>query len=163
MLLLLGCCDSSEDMKFLTKHEYDHFTQFKGTYMFYRGQNKEQYSLVVLLAPSRQNHFDEICFFYIYFKDTNNFNFFCNNLGNNNVCCDTNYIIGLTSKFLSYKISELEVDTIGNVRIDWYDYPELELVRFVNEEEMLKRSKETKWIKVKDNWYKPKQGGSVSN
>ena len=57
---------------------------------------------------------------------------------------------------MKYEIPRLDVDEQGNVFIYLKDVETLALVRFVNESELMKRSKETKWIKVKDNWYKPK-------
>jgi hypothetical protein len=57
---------------------------------------------------------------------------------------------------MKYKIPGLYVDTAGNVFVYIKDFETMAFVRFANENERLKRSKEYTWKKIKntDNWYK---------
>lgn len=57
---------------------------------------------------------------------------------------------------MRYRIPRLDVDTTGNVFVYVKDIETLALVGFANENELQKRNKETKWINIKSNWYKPR-------
>ncbi|MGB4542731.1 MAG: hypothetical protein WBI03_07820, partial [Bacteroidales bacterium] len=72
---------------------------------------------------------------------------------------DTLKLQHLAQTFMKYDVPHLKVDTVGNVFIYLKDVETLALVRFANDNEMLKRSKEYTWKKIKnrDNWYKPKR------
>jgi hypothetical protein len=69
---------------------------------------------------------------------------------------DTLQLKQLAEKFMQYEIPRLYVDEQGNVSIYLKDFETLAMVRFANENELQKRSKETKWKNIKSNWYKPK-------
>jgi hypothetical protein len=70
---------------------------------------------------------------------------------------DTIQLQHLAQTFIKYKIPQLNVDKQGNVFIYLADVETLALVKFANESELQKRSKEVKWVNVTSNWYKPKQ------
>ena len=69
---------------------------------------------------------------------------------------DTLKLQQLAQTFMRYRIPRLDVDTAGNVFVYVKDVETLALVGFANENELQKRSKETKWINIKSNWYKPR-------
>ena len=62
----------------------------------------------------------------------------------------------MAQTFIQYRIPRLEADAQGNVFVYLKDIETLAFVRFANENELKKRSKEVKWINIKSNWYKPR-------
>jgi hypothetical protein len=152
ILSTCSCCGQSKEEAFIAQYEFEDLSQFKGTHMFHRGKNKEGEVLIAFFAPSMQNKFDKIYFFNVFVKDSDNIKIVCNK---DDTYYDTVYIVRLVNRFIDYKISALEVDTVGNVKID-IELEDRALFKFANENEKLKRSKEMKWFKIKGNWYKPK-------
>ena len=155
LLLLFTECNrlTQKEQVFFEKFEYEDFSKFKGCHLFYRGKDKEEGAFIAGFVPTRQENIDTICFINVFIREKNNYKLFHDSIYKN---VDSVYIYSLTESFLAFQVSELQVDTIGNVFIALCK-DKTTLFMFVNEEELKKRSKETKWEKIGGNWYKPKE------
>lgn len=156
IILLFWCCGGlTEEKAFLAKYEFEDFSQFKGIEVHKRGGDENHQMLTMILSELQNDSSNSG--FYLVTLDKINFHVKEANWTNENyVYADTLKLHQLAQTFMNYKIPRLYVDTLENVFIYLKDIETLTLVRFANENEMLKRSKEMKWIKVKENWYKPK-------
>lgn len=155
ILLLTSCLGQSKEKAFIVKNEFENFSQFKGVNVFKRGGDKNQEILAMLVSPFVNDNlkvgcylvtFDKIKHQVIKAKWTTEYT----------VETDTVKLQQLARIFMKYNIPRLDVDNMGNVFVYLKDVETLSLARFINESELKKRSKETKWIKIKDNWYKPR-------
>ena len=155
MILLNSCFGQSKENAFITIYELEDFSQFKGVNIFKRGGDKND-QILVMDASYFVNDTSKIgC--YVITLDRKNYQVIKAKwtLTEYYVDADTIKLQQLAQAFMKYEIPRLDVDEQGNVFIYLKDVETLALVRFANKSELLKRSKETKWIKVKDNWYKP--------
>jgi hypothetical protein len=152
-LLFLSCGGLTEEKAFLAKYEFEDFSQFKGIEVHKRGGD-ENHQMLTMIVSNLQNDSSKAGF-YLVTLDKINFHVVEANWTNEHyVYPDTLKLQQLAQTFMNYKIPRLCVDTVGNVFIYLIDIETLSLVRFANENELLKRSKEVEWTKVKDNWYK---------
>lgn len=151
LLFFVKCSQlDQKEKKFIEKHGHENFSEFKGCNLFYRGTNHEEGVFIAGFVPIQQGNYDTICFINLSIKDST-YNLVHDSIYQN---IDTIFIISLGEKFLDFEISELQVDTIGNVSVSICE-DKTTLFMFVNEEELLKRSKEQKWKQIEKNWYKP--------
>lgn len=154
MLFFGSCCAQNKKKSFLAKYEFEDFSQFNGINMFFRGCDKEGNYIIFGYAPYLIN--DTLrTGSYIVILDKKNYKAIDTRLiltGD----IDTIKLQKLAQTFIKYEIPRIEVDIVGNVFVYLKDVETLALVRFFNESELQKRSQEMRWIKVKDNWYKPK-------
>lgn len=158
ILLLYNSCEQHKrEKEFLDKYEYEDFSQFKGVYMGIRGYDDSGKIIITGFIDFLKN--DSLKFGeYTLKMDTQDYNipymyWIC---ADKEVELDTIRLKHLAQTFMKYKIPRLEVDTAGNVFVYIKDFETMAFVRFANENEMLKRSKEYTWKKIKntDNWYK---------
>ena len=158
ILLLYNSCEQHKrEKEFLDKYEYEDFSQFKGVNMEIRSYDDSG----KILIPGRIDFLknDSLKFGYYTLKmDTQDYNipymhWIC---ADKEVELDTIRLKHLAQTFMKYKIPGLYVDTAGNVFVYIKDFETMAFVRFANENERLKRSKEYTWKKIKntDNWYK---------
>ena len=160
LLILCGCstrnCLTKQENIFLESFGNEDFSKFKGCTMIYRGIDEEKNKLIVGVVPKQKEDYNNLICINLRVKDKNSFRLEV--LNNDNVICktdvDTAFICELAERFLDFDISELRVDTDGNVSVAICE-DELDLFMFVNEQEMQKRGKEVVWEKICDNWYKP--------
>ncbi|MBP1629140.1 MAG: hypothetical protein H6Q15_33 [Bacteroidetes bacterium] len=155
ILLLTSCLGQSKEKEFIVKNEFEDFSQFKGVNVFKRGGDKNQEILAMLVSYIVNDNKKEACYFVtmdkikhqvIKAKWTTEYS----------VEADTLKLEQLAQTFMKYTIPRLDVDNVGNVFVYLKDVETISLARFIDESELQKRSKETKWIKIKDNWYKPR-------
>ena len=156
VLYLYGECAVYFHKKaFFDKYELEDFSQFKGVNIFKRGGDENDQILVM-----------DVSYFV---NDTSKTGCYIVTLAKKNyhvtkakwtteyhVDSDTAKLQQLAQVFMRYEIPRLNVDTAGNVFVYLKDIETLTLVRFANEDELQKRSKETKWTNIKGNWYKRK-------
>ncbi|HPU46384.1 MAG TPA: hypothetical protein PLQ91_01980 [Bacteroidales bacterium] len=156
LLLYNGCEQHRREREFLDKYEYEDFSQFNNVHIFIRGGDRESID-IMLNAP-------------YFIKDTSRIGLYIVTLNRkshqiiegkwtlaeHHVEADTLKLQQLAQTFMKYKIPGLYVDTAGNVFVYIKDFETMAFVRFANENERLKRSKEYTWKKIKntDNWYK---------
>lgn len=154
ILLLTGCLGQSKEKAFIVKNELEDFSQFKGINVFKRGGNKNQEILAMFVSYHVNDNSKTGC--YLVTLDKENYKVIKAKWTTEYyVDADTVKLQHLAQKFITYKIPRLNVDKEGNVFVYLKDVETLALVRFINEDELKKRSKEMRWIEVKDNWYKP--------
>lgn len=155
MLLFGSCCAQTKEKAFLSQYEFEDFLQFKDIEVFKRGGDKNQQILAMFVSYLVNDNSKTGC--YLVTLDKKNYQVIKAKWTTEyNVEADTVKLQQLAQTFMKYKIPRLNVDTAGNVFIYLKDVETFALARFANENEMLKRSKEMKWIEVKENWYKPK-------
>ena len=155
MLLSNSCIDQSNEKAFIAKYGLEDFSQFKDIDMTFRGSDKQGNFIVFGYAPSLIN--TSGAGYYIITLDSKSYQIIETGLmrAEDYVNADMIKLHQLAQTFMRYKIPRLNVDAQGSVFIYLENAEALALVRFANESELLKRSKEMKWIKIKDNWYKP--------
>lgn len=154
MILLTSCLGQSKEKAFIVKNEFEDFSQFKGVNVFKRGGDKNQEILAMFVSYFVNDNSKTGC--YLVTLDKKNHQVIKAKWTTEYyVDEDTVMLQQLAQTFIKYKIQRLNVDNIGNVFVYLKDIETLALARFVDENELKKRSKEMRWIKVKDNWYKP--------
>jgi hypothetical protein len=144
------------EKEFLNKYEYEDFSQFKGVYMGIRSYDDSGKIIITGTIEFLKN--DSLKFGdYTLKMDTQDYSipymhWICTD---KEVELDTIRLKHLAQTFMKYKIPRLHVDTAGNVFV-YIKEDAHSFVRFANENERLKRSKEYTWKKIKntDNWYK---------
>lgn len=155
IMFLFNSCATNYEKAFLAKYEFEDFSQFKEVDMFFRGTNKENNLVIYGYAPDLINNTSKAEFYLIVLNNQNHEIVEMDwKLIENNVKADTIKLQQLAQTFIMYRIPRLNVDTAGNVFVYLKDVETLALVRFANENELQKRSKEVKWINIKHNWYK---------
>ena len=155
MLLSNSCVDQSNEKAFIAKYGLEDFSQFKDTDMTFRGSDRQGNFIVFGYAPNLINTSE--AGYYVVILDSKNYQVIETELvrAEDYANADMIKLHQLAQTFMRYEISRLNVDAQGSVFIYLENAAALALVRFANESELLKRSKEMKWIKIKDNWYKP--------
>lgn len=155
MLIFGSCCGQTKEKAFLAQYEFEDFFQYKDVDVFKRGGDKNQQILAMFLSYIVNGNSKTGC--YLVTLDKKNYQVIkAKWTAEYYVEADTVKLQQLAQTFMKYKIPRLNVDAAGNVFIYLKDVETLALVRFANEDELLKRNKETKWIKVENNWYKPR-------
>ena len=154
LLLGYGCnCHLQQEQKFLEKYGNEDFSDYKGSTLFYRGIDEDGRKMVAGFVSTQQGTCNS-CFINAFVSNNSNCKLLYDTILFGEVL-DTAFVQNKVTRFLEFEISELRVDTCGNVAIAFSeDY--LELYMFVDENEVQRRSKEVKWKKVVGNWYKPK-------
>jgi|LFRM01.2.fsa_nt_gb hypothetical protein len=160
ILLLCNCSQHRSEKEFLDKYEYEDFSQFKGTGIYIRDLDSLGNPMILVYAPHLIYDTSKVGAYGIIINKKN-YKVIDSKwtLTENYVDADTVKLQHLAQTFMKYDVPHLKVDTVGNVFIYLKDVETLALVRFANDNEMLKRSKEYTWKKIKnrDNWYKPKR------
>jgi len=164
MLLLLSSCQSKEkaflvekEKEFLVKYEFEDFSQYNDVDMLLRGSDKQGNFIVLGYAPYFVNDSSKVGYYVVTLDKTNHQVIEAEWASTKDyVNADTVKLQQLAQTFMKYKISRLRVDKQGNVFVYLVDFERFTLARFVNESELQKRSKEMKWVNIKNNWYKPK-------
>ncbi len=159
MLLLGSCCGQTKEKAFLAQYEFEDFSQFNGVSVFIRGGDSEKNPIIFINAPHLIKDTSKVGY-YVVTLDKKNYQVIkAKWMTEHYVEADTLKLQQLAQKFMKYKLPRLNVDTLGNVFVYLKDVETLALVRFANENEMLKRSKEMKWKRIenRDNWYKPEK------
>ena len=155
-MLLFSSCVVHNERAFLAKYEFEDFSQYKGVNIFKRGTDKYNNPFLVMDTQHFINGTSKVgC--YVVILDKKNYQVTETKWTSTGtfVNADTIKLQQLAQTFMKYEIPHLNVDSAGNVFIYLKDIETLALVRFVNENELQKRSQEMKWIKVKGSWYKP--------
>lgn len=154
IILLTGCLGQSIEKAFIVKNEFEDFSKFKGVNVLKRGEDKNKEIIAMFVSYFVNDNSKTGC--YLVTLDKKNHQVIkaiwtteCN------IDKDTLMLQQLAQTFIKYKIPRLNVDNVGNVFVYLKDIETLALARFVDENELKKRSKEMRWIEVKDNWYKP--------
>ncbi len=156
MLCFNSCIGQSKEKAFLTKYEFEDFSQFKNVSVFIRGGDSERNPIIFVNAPRLVRDTSNVgC--YVVILDKKNYQVIkAGWMVEYDVKADTVKLQQLAQTFMQYKIPRLRVDGQENVFVYLKDVETLALVRFANENELQKRNKEIKWINIKHNWYKPK-------
>lgn len=157
LYLYKECIIYFEQREFLEKYEFEDFSQFKNTSVFIRGGDSEKNPIIVVNAPHLVRDTSKVgC--YVVILDKKNYDQVIKTkwMKEYDIEADTIKLKQLAQTFIQYKIPRINVDEQGNVFVYLKDVETLAFVRFANKNEILSRSKEIKWIKVRDNWYKPK-------
>jgi hypothetical protein len=154
MLLLSGCFGQSSQSAFIAKYEFEDFSIFKDIDMAFRGTNKQDNFFFFFYVPHLVK--DSLnTGYYIVILDKETYHAIETKLTLiKNHVADTVKLQQLAQKFIKYKISRLNVDKQGNVFIYMKNIETLTLVRFVDENELVKYPHK-KWNNIKGNWYKP--------
>jgi hypothetical protein len=154
---LYGECWAYFDKKaFLAKYEFEDFSQFKNVSLFIRGGDSERNPIIVVDAPHLVRDTSKVGFYVVILDKKTDQVIKAKWMTEYDVEADTLKLQQLAQTFMRYRIPRLDVDTAGNVFVYVKDVETLALVGFANENELQKRSKETKWINIKSNWYKPR-------
>jgi len=149
MLLLGSCTGYSHEKTFLSKYEFEDFSQFNGVNIFYRGQN-----VIIIDAPHLVNDTAKVGYYVIVFDKKNSQIIETKwTLTENNVNADTVKLQQLAQAFMKYEIPRLNVDEDGNIFAYLKDIERFTLARFLNKSEMSKYTYKN-WISIKSNWYK---------
>lgn len=157
MLCFNSCIGPSYEKAFLSKYEFENFSQFENTSVFIRGGDCQGNPIIFINAPHWVRDTSKVgCYAVVLDKKSAQVIRAKWTLTESNVNADTLKLQQLAQTFMQYKIPRLKVDGQGNVFVYLKDVETLALVRFTNENELLKQSKEMKWVRIKKNWYKPK-------
>lgn len=155
MSLFSNCIGQSKERAFIVKYEYEDFSPFKGINVFKRGGDGNNQILVMDVSYFVNDSSKTGC--YVVTLDKKNHHVTKAKWTTEyHVDSDTTKLQQLAQVFMRYEIPRLNVDKAGNVFVYLKDIETLALVRFVNESELQTRSKETRWISIKGNWYKRK-------
>lgn len=155
MLCFNSCIEQSKEKAFLAKYEFEDFSQFKNVSVFIRGRDSERNPIIFVDAPHLVRDTSKVGY-YVVILDKRNYQIIkAKWMTKYDVESDTLKLQHLAQTFMQYKITRLKVDGQENVFVYLKDVETLALVRFANENELQKRSKEVKWINIKHNWYKP--------
>ncbi len=156
MLLLVNCCGQNKEKAFLAQYEFEDFSQFNGVSVFIRGGDREKNPIIFVNAPHLVNDNSKVGYYVVILDKKNCQVIKAKWMTEHYVEADTLKLQQLAQTFMKYKIPRMDVDTAGNVFIYLKDVETIALVRFANEDELKKRSRESTWTKVKntDNWYK---------
>ncbi len=158
IMLLGSCCGQTKEKAFLTQYEFEDVAQFKSASIYVRGADSEKNPIILVDAPYLIRDTSRVgCYRVILGKKNNQvINAHWTLLRSGCVDADTIKLQKLAQSFRQYKIPRLDVDEKGNVFVFLKDVETLALVRFANEEELQKQSKEKEWINIKHNWYRPR-------
>ena len=138
------CCAYFDKKAFLAKYEFEDFSQFKNVSLFIRGGDSERNPVIVVDAPHLVRDTSKVGY-YVVTLDKRTYQVKeAKWMTEYDVEADTLKLQQLAQTFMMYRIPRLDVDTDGNVFIYVKDVATLALVRFANENELQKRSKETK-------------------
>lgn len=143
---------------FLAKYEFEDFSQFRDVDIFIRGGDKERNPIIFINAPHLVNDSSRVGY-YIAILNKENYQVIVTKwTTEHHIEADTLKLQQLAQTFMKYKIPRLNVDTAGNVFVYLKDIETLAFVKFANESELRKRSKETEWVKIddKNTWYRHK-------
>lgn len=155
MLCFNSCIGQPREKAFLAKYEFEDFSQFKEVNIFKRGGDENNQALVIDVPYFVNNTLKTGC--YIVTLDRKKYQVIrAKWTTESNVNADTVKLQQLAKTFMQYKIPRLSVDEQGNVFVYLRDVETLALVKFANENELQKRSKEVKWINIKHSWYRPR-------
>lgn len=157
IILLNGCIGQSKEKMFITKYEFEDFSQFVGFDMIFRGTDRQGNFLIFGYGPIVKNDSSkELCNFAVTL-DKNDYHAIETKWSLSQDCVDLDTLLlqQLTQKFMKYDIPRLSIDENGNVFVYLVDFETLTMARFVNESELLKYHHQ-EWINIKNNWYKPK-------
>lgn len=156
-MFLFNSCAANYEEAFISKYNLEDFSQFNGVDMSFRGADKQKNLVIYGYAPDLINNTSKVGYYLIRLKEQNYQVVEMKwTLIENNVKADTIKLQHLAQTFIMYRIPRLNVDTAGNVFVYLKDVETLALVKFTNENELQKRSREVKWINIKHNWYKPR-------
>ena len=157
MLCFNSCIGPSYEKAFLSKYEFEDFSQFENASVFIRGGDGEGNPIIFINAPHFIRDTSKVGG-YVVILDKKNAQVIGAkwSLTKSYVNADTVKLQQLAQTFMRYKIPRLNVDEQGNVFVYLKDVETLALVRFANENELQKHSKEGNWINIKQNWYKPR-------
>lgn len=156
IMLLGSCCGQTKEKAFLTKYEFEDFSQFNNADMMRRGVDRNDNICVFGYAPHLVIDSSEVGGYSMALDRNYQVVRFGFTQKKHHVVADTLKLQQLAQAFMKYEIPRLNVDEQGNVYVYLKDPGTLALVRFANEEELQKRSKETEWINIKHNWYRPR-------
>jgi hypothetical protein len=157
IVFLFNSCSANYEKAFISKYNLEEFSQFNGVDMSFRGADKQKNLVIYGYAPDFINNTSKVGYYLIRLKEQNYQVVEMKwTLIENNDKADTIKLQHLAQTFIMYRIPRLNVDTAGNVFVYLKDVEKLALVRFANENELQKRSREVKWINIKHNWYKPR-------
>jgi hypothetical protein len=136
---------------FISKYEFEDFSQFNGVCCYIRGVDENK-NPIIFANPECGNITP-----YIIVLDKKNYQVIRTRweITADRVITDTIKLQQLAQAFMKYEIPRLDVDEQGNVFVYLKDFETLGLSRFVNESELLKNPNK-KWKNIKSNWYKPK-------
>lgn len=157
MLCFTSCIDPFYEKKFLSKYEFEDFSQFESSSIFIRGGDSEGNPIIFINAPHLVRDTSKVgCCVVILDKKSGQVIGTKWTLTDNNVNADTVKLQQLAQAFMQYGIPRMEVDEQGNVFVYLKDVETLALAKFVNENELQKHNEKMNWINIKHNWYKPK-------
>lgn len=140
---------------FLDKYELEDFSQFKKVNVFKRGGDENDQILAMDVSYFVNDTSKTGCYI-VTLDKKKHYVTKAKWATEYHVDSDTAKLQQLAQIFMRYEIYRLTVDVAGNIFVYLKDIETLALVQFANEEELKKRSKETKWINIKSNWYKRK-------
>lgn len=156
MLCFSSCIGTYHEKKFLSEYEYENFSQFKNSSVFIRGEDCHGNPIIFINAPHLVRDTSKVGYYVVILGGDNQVIRTKWTLTDNDVSADTLKLQKMAQTFIQYRIPRLEADAQGNVFVYLKDIETLAFVRFANENELKKRSKEVKWINIKSNWYKPR-------
>ena len=140
-------------MSFASQYEFYDFSEFKGISVILRGVDSAD-NYIVFGSISTSYDTPSVPFDIVLEKKT--MQLIRIKTIYDKCCIDTFEIQQLAQKFLAFDIRRLDVDLNNNVFV-FFDEPEtLTMVKFINDEELLERSSEMQWKKIKGKWYSPK-------
>ncbi len=155
MFCFNSCVDTFYEKAFLSKYEFEDFSQFNEINIFKRGGD-ENYQCIVIDVPFFVNDTIKTVYYIVTLDRKRHQVTGTKWTIGSYIQADTVKLQQLAQTFMQYNIPRLEVDEQGNVFVYLKDSETLALVRFSNKKELQKHSKETYWTNVKHNWYKPR-------
>ena len=163
LLCFYSCIEQSKEKVFLSKNEFEDFSQFNNVSVFIRGGDSEKNPIIMIDAPRLVNDISKVGL-YVVTLDKKDYRIINAKwtLTEDSVNADTVKLQKLVQSFIKYEISRLDVDIEGNAFVYVKDVETIALARFVNDSKFLNRHNE-EWENIKGNWYKQKQTRKVPN
>ena len=157
IICISSCTGQTREKKFLAKYEFEDFSQYNNVSVFIRGSDREKNPIIMINAPYLIHDTSKVGL-YVVTLDKNDHRIINTKwtLTEDCINADTIKLQYLVQTFMRYKIPRLKVDKQGNVFVYLNDNETLALVKFANNNEFEKRNKDVKWIKIKQDWYKPR-------
>lgn len=155
LLCINSCIEQSRREAFLSKYEFEDFSEFNNVHIFIRDEDSGN-PIVMMNAPNLVNDTSDIGL-YVLQLDKNDYHVLDSKwtYGGEEIDADISKMQQLAKVFINYKIPRLYVDEAGNVFVYLKDVESLAMIR-ITDSLHFPKSFNHSWVRIRGNWYIPK-------
>lgn len=157
IILVSHCSSCSKEKDFITEHEFDNFSLFHNTHVFIRGKDVTDNTIVMIHAPALVRDTSCCGLYVVTFDENNHLSNTKWTLTSATTDADTTMLQHIAKQFLNYNVQRLDVDSIGNVFVYFYDVETLSIVKVVGENKTTRLLKNKGLRHIQGEWYKPQR------